>query len=449
MATDRPSAITGATLIDGLGGPPLADAVIVMEGGRFTRVGPRAATPVPEGAAVVAADGAYAIPGLVDMHVHIGPPEQQHLSMFTAAGVTTVLDLGGRLPDLAAARAALEAGQVAGPRLHYAGPLLEEGTPFDGFAHMSRGFAAGEVEAVVDELADAGVDAIKLYITVRPETARRAVARAHARGLRVFMHQQATTGGAAAEAGVDCLEHLMVFAGLAPEEHRLPDPGALTPFEFGGWMWRWLPDVDPEGEAVRRLYARLLAAGTALDPTLVLYAARPAAMGEDGGDMALDDPECTPLLSLLPPPVARTLQERWAERRQAAAGASERAQARTRRAWEHLLALTGGFHRAGGTIVAGTDCPNVAIVSGVSLHRELELLVRAGLTPMDALRAATRRPAELLGSAGEWGSIAPGHAADLALLGADPLADIRHTRRIRAIYAAGQPVTPLAALAGP
>ncbi len=79
----------------------------------------------------------------------------------------------------------------------------------------------------------------------------------------------------------------------------------------------------------------------------------------------------------------------------------------------------------------------------MSLHRELELLVRAGLSPAEALRAATHRPAELLGRAHEWGSIAPGRAADLLLLDADPLADIRHTRRIRAVYAGGSPITSL------
>jgi imidazolonepropionase-like amidohydrolase len=144
----------------------------------------------------------------------------------------------------------------------------------------------------------------------------------------------------------------------------------------------------------------------------------------------------------LPPPVRAELIGRWAERRRAAAGASPAAVDRMRRGWEHLLALVGRFHRAGGTVLAGTDCPNVAIVSGYSIHRELELLVRAGLSPTDALLTATRRPAERLDRAAEFGTIAPGRSADLVVLTADPLVDIRNTRRIERVIARGRMYEP-------
>lgn len=434
---DRPLAVTGATLIDGNGGPSLANATVVIEDGRFTRVGPAPATPAPDGATHIDARGKFLIPGLCDMHVHIGPPERQHLPLFLAAGVTTVLDLGGQLPDLADARARLEAGTVLGPRLYYTGPLLEQGALFDGFAAMSRAINAADIEAVVDELADAGADAIKLYVTITKETAARAAARAHARGLPVFMHQQATWGADAAEAGVDCLEHIMVFSELAPAENR-PDAAAMTPFQYGGWMWRWLPDIDPHSDAAIRMVERLVAAGTALDPTLVLFMARTAAFGDDAGDTTMDGPESTPLLPLLPQSVAEELVTRWSERRRAAASASEEAKARARRGWSNVLELVSEFHWAGGTVLAGTDCPNVAIVSGYSLHREMELLSRAGLTPMEALQAATLRPAERLNKTDVFGTIRPGRSADMLILSANPLADIRNTRQIEQVIARGQ-----------
>ena len=138
-------------------------------------------------------------------------------------------------------------------------------------------------------------------------------------------------------------------------------------------MWRWLADVDPRDQAVTRLFDRLIAAGTALDPTLVLFAARPGALGDDVGDTSMDDPERTPLLPALPDRVREELIGRWAERRRAAAGVSPRGADRMRKGWEHLLALVDRFHRAGGTVLAGTDCPNVAIVAGFSLHREPQL----------------------------------------------------------------------------
>ena len=442
--TRRPVAITGATLVDGTGRPALADATVVIDGERFSRVGPSAETPPPAGADVIDGRGRFLIPGLTDMHVHVLGPDRQHSALFLAAGVTTVLDLGGQLPDLTAHRAAIEAGSTPGPRLLYTGPFLEEGEPYAGFAHMSRRVDGAHIEEAVDELADAGVDAIKLYVTITPGTAERACARARERGLRVFMHQQETWGADAADAGVDCVEHMMVFGTLAPEAIRPPEPGRLTPFEYGGWMWRWLADVDPRGDAVTRLFDRLIAADTALDPTLVLFAARPGAFGDDVGDTSMDDPEKTPLLPALPARVREELVGRWAERRRAAVGVSARSVDRMRQGWETLLALVGRFHRAGGTVLAGTDCPNVAIVSGYSLHRELELLVRAGLSTMEALLAATSRPAERLDRAGEFGTIAPGLAADLVMLRADPLADIRNVRAIERVVARGRTYEPRA-----
>jgi imidazolonepropionase-like amidohydrolase len=142
--------------------------------------------------------------------------------------------------------------------------------------------------------------------------------------------------------------------------------------------------------------------------------------------------------------VREELIGRWAERRRAAAGVSPRGTDRMRTGWENLLALVDRFHRAGGTVLAGTDCPNVAIVSGFSLHRELELLVRAGLSPMDALLAATSRPATRLDRGAEFGTIAPGLAADLVPLDADPLADIRNVRHIDRVIARGRVHDPRA-----
>ena len=442
MVDEGRLAVVGATLIDGTGRQPVESTTVVIDRGRIVDVGISTAVPVPLGARVVDGRGKFLTPGLVDMHVHVYTPEKWHPEFFLAAGVTTVLDLGGQLRDVAAYRALVESGSRPGPRILFTGPMLEEGDVFPGFAGFCRRFEAARTEAEVDALADAGVDGIKLYVTVRPETARRACARAHARGLPVFMHQHATAGAEAALAGVDSVEHVNVFGQLAPAGFQLAEPARLTPFEYGGWLWRWLSDVDPHGDAVRHLYDRLIAAGTVLDPTLVLYAARPGAIGDDVGDTSMDDPERTYLLPRLPPAVAKELVGRWAERRDAARAASEAARARMRRAWDNILALVGGFHRAGGVVLAGTDCPNVAIVSGFSLHRELELLVRAGLSPMEAIVAATRRPAERLGRRDVFGTITPGRIADLLVLGADPLADIKNLQRIERVIAHGNIYEP-------
>ncbi len=245
----RPLAIVGGTLIDGKGGPPLVSAGVVVEGARFASVGPASSTPIPPGADVIGARGKFLVPGLVDMHVHVYTQERWHPEFFLAAGVTTVLDLGGQVHDVSAYRAAVESKRMRGPRLYFTGPMLEEEEPYAGFAAFCRHIDAAKIETEVDGLADAGVDGIKLYITVRPETARRACARAHARGLPVFMHQHATWGSDAAAAGVNCVEHLNVFGELADPASRPPEPGRLTPFEYGGWLWRRLGDIDPRSDA--------------------------------------------------------------------------------------------------------------------------------------------------------------------------------------------------------
>src|SRR5882762_10534838 len=318
MATSTALAVLGATLIDGTGRQPVPSATVVVEGERVAAAGPSAITPVPPGAQTIDGQGKFLIPGLVDMHVHVYTPDRWHPELFLAAGVTTVLDLGGQLPDLTAYRGAVASGARPGPRILFTGPMLEEGEVYPGFAGFCRHVDADRIEAEVDALADAGVDGIKLYVTTRPETARRACARAHARGLPVFMHQHATWGAEAAQAGVDSVEHVNVFGQLAPQGFWLAEPGKLNPFEYGGWLWRWLGDFDPRSDAVRRLYDGLIAAGTALDPTLVLYAARPGALGDDVGDTSMDDPERTKVLPLLPASVGKELIGRWAERRVAA-----------------------------------------------------------------------------------------------------------------------------------
>ena len=126
----HPLAIVGATLLDGTGRPPLADATVVIDGDRIARVGPTSEGPPPDGAQTLDGRGRFVIPGLTDMHVHVLGPDRWHAPLFLAAGVTTVLDLGGQLPHLTALRGAIDAGTTPGPRLLYTGPFLEEAEPY-------------------------------------------------------------------------------------------------------------------------------------------------------------------------------------------------------------------------------------------------------------------------------------------------------------------------------
>jgi hypothetical protein len=249
-------AIVGATLIDGSGSPPRPDSTVLVDADRITHVGPSREAPPTQGATVVDAKGKFLLPGLTDMHVHVYTRDKWHPELYLAAGVTSTLDLGGQLPDVTGLPRRRRRRYPPGPRTFFTGPLLEEGEVFAGFASFSRQVDAASIETEVDALARAGVDGIKLYITVRPETARRACVHAHAHGLPVFMHQHATWGAEAAQAGVDSVEHLNVFGALAPREIWPPDPGRMTPFEYGGWMWSWLGDLDPRADHVRACTTR-------------------------------------------------------------------------------------------------------------------------------------------------------------------------------------------------
>jgi hypothetical protein len=190
--------------------------------------------------------------------------------------------------------------------------------------------------------------------------------------------------------------------------------------------------VDGYDEArAQALFARLKADGIAVVPTLVWSR---TFLPRDPSDLGSGVP-----LERLPP----KLVEGWASRRrQAVAALTPDAFALFDRVAARAQAVAGALHRAGVTLLAGTDSFDAYVVSGFALHQELELLVAAGLTPLEALQAATREPARFLGLAAERGTIEVGKAADLVLLEADPLADIRNTRRIAAVVLAGRVVEP-------
>src|SRR5207245_6414026 len=172
---------------DGTGRPPSEHATVLIEGDRVVSVGSAATAPFPRGATCIDGKGKFVTPGLVDMHVHVYTPEKWHPEFFLAAGVTTVLDLGGQLHDVAGYRTLIESGARPGPRILFTGPMLEEGEMYAGFAGFCRRFDSTNTEAEVDALADPGVDAITLYVTVRSGTARRACAPPHARRHPVLM----------------------------------------------------------------------------------------------------------------------------------------------------------------------------------------------------------------------------------------------------------------------
>ncbi len=297
-------------------------------------------------------------------------------------------------------RAEDAAGLRIGPRLFVTGPYLVGGAAA---SDQEIGVTGPEAAvAVVDRFADAGVDGIKVHWGIDLPVLRAVVKAAHARGLWVAAHLDQVSAADAARAGVDTIEHL------------------------SGVDW---DDPGPGETAITELIHVLVSNGTAVTPTLVV--AEHAFTLPDlvrGGDPAL----------AYFPWLARRF---WISSQIANASASnltqEEIRARRRRL-ERMMSFVGRFHRAGGRILAGTDAPAFLVAPGFDLHRELELLVSAGLTPSAALTAATGDAAAELGAADRFGGTRPGMRADLVLVEGDPLAGISATRQVRIVIQNGR-----------
>jgi len=396
-------AITHVTLVDVAQGVLVPGQNVVVRGGRIVKVGDTLAVNVPLRAEVVDGRGKFLIPGLWDMHVHAlfnGEVARTFLPAFVASGVTGVRDMGGKLDVLRAARWAVLAGTLVGPRIVAAGVILDGPQPVD----SSVSFAISTPEAgraAVDSLARAGVDFIKVY-TLLPRDAYFAVLREAARlHLPVAGHVPAgVTTLEAADSGQQSIEHLR-------------------------------DEVEPlcalaTAPACVRLFDSLRTHRTSLVPTLVVL--RVKAILNDSS--LVQDPRLAAVPALV--------RNAWEAIRSGNQGRLPDYWREKRTRFFGELALTGAAWRDSVRLLAGTDAGALYTYPGSSLHDELVQLVRAGLTPAAALRAATLAPAEFLGATDSLGAVARGMVADLVLLGADPLADIGNTRTVEAVVLRGR-----------
>jgi hypothetical protein len=389
--------VMDVAVIDGTGAPPKAGMAVVVREHRIAALGPMGQVAVPGGARVVDGRGGYLIPGLWDMHVHLGDATEAASPVFVAFGITGVRDMGSESLELLR-RWRVEAlgGRRVGPRIVACGPILDGGNYPE-----NRILVRSDAEArrAVDSLATAGVDFIKVHEHLGREMYFVVAAEARRLGVPFAGHIPAgdlapvVTAIEASDAGQACIEHLN-----------------FVPFGEGGLP----PDV----------IATFLRNGTWVDPTLSVYwvLARRGASGTE------EDPSSRY--------VAPSLKRGWAAQREGWAkgpgGDFYKALLRGK------VAAVRALRDAGVPLLAGTDLGFPSICPGSGLHVELEHLVEAGLTPMEAIRAATSDAARYLGRDKELGTVAPGKRADLVLLDANPLSDIRNSRRIRAVVLNGR-----------
>jgi imidazolonepropionase-like amidohydrolase len=416
-------ALVGATLIDGTGGPPLADAAVVVRRGRVESVGPRAAFQLPQRTSQIDVTGRWIIPGLIDAHAHVSPAAGWAPSRYLAWGVTTVRDMHGGLYPVLALRKHANLGSGNGPRMYAAGAMI------DGLPSTYRDAIGvnGENDArkAVDRLVSAGVDFIKLYTHVDAPLLRAILDEAHTFKVSVSAHLGMTDAFTAARAGISSIEHMTGVPEAVSRERSSILAAHYRGF-FPGWTAFERSWAELDSASLSQAATRLAEEKITIVPTLVLHETL----------SRLTDPAIVrdPALAAVP----KASQQEWDVQGMVnRAGWTELDFAAFRRSRPLQDLFVRSFAAAGGRIAAGTDSPNQLLVPGYSEHREIELLVAAGLTPREALRAATRNGAVLLG-ADSLGLVAPGKVADLVVLTRDPLADIRNTRSIEAVMIRGK-----------
>jgi imidazolonepropionase-like amidohydrolase len=403
-------AITHVTVIDGTGAPAKADQTVLISGNRITGIGPAAKLSVPRRTPAVDGKNGFLIPGLWDMHSHVTMFGPTGLTLFLANGVTGLRDMGAERFAVAKAwRDSIAAGQMIGPRMRIAGPIMENrrwleaveqmgkqaGTPWTLYERFGPRDTA-EVIRWVDSVVALGADHIKVRNWPAPELSRALIDQAKRRGIAVVAHAN----------------------------EPFPRSG-VTSFEHGIW-----PPLKVSDAARDSLWHHFAAEGTAFDPTLVTWPIR------------LDPPD-TLLAKLDAGRIAGTeyvpAQALQSWRNQLQELKQETGSIDWKEVYRTELRNVAELRRAGVMLLSGSDIGAPLLVPGFSIHDELGLLVSvAGLTPMQALQTATLNPARVMKLSHALGTVELGKTADLVLLDADPLADIANTRLIRAVVANGR-----------
>jgi imidazolonepropionase-like amidohydrolase len=398
-------ALVGGTLIDGTGRDPIPDSVVVIEKGRIVDAGPKSRVKIPSGAQKVDARGKTILPGLWDMHAHFEQVEWGPI--YLAAGATTVRDCGNEFEFITAVRDAVANGHGLGPRLLLAGIVDGTGPSAIG---VERVDTPEQAKMWTDKYHDAGFQQMKLYSSLKLEEVKDVADEAHRLGMTVTGHVPIGLNAyQTIEAGQDQINHIpyildIMVPPLPADASRLDRANGAA-------------NLDLSSPDAQKAIAFLVQHGTVVDPTLALFeffsasTAKPAASIEPG--VVKVAPELQAILTDVGPPSPN-------------AGLNEKVFAKE-------LAVVGALHKAGVPIVAGTD----QTVPGHSLHREIELYVQAGFTPMEAIQAATIVPARVMGLDKELGTVESGKRADVIILDGNPLESIRNIRKVEFVITNG------------
>lgn len=388
----------------------LENQVVVVENGRISALGPLGSIEVPEGAVRIDGRGKYLIPGLIDMHVHLLADTRiddkyldHELAIMLANGVTTIRIPIGR-PELLILREEIARGERLGPRLYVAGPQLM-GFAFGGNRHLVR--TPEEAAAAVRADKAAGYDFVKLTFGTPPPIYNAIATTANELGIPMIGHVDPQVGLTRALAAGQQIEHMDGYL-----EALVPESVGLAK-ELGP-PWKVLPHIDES--RIQTIAAASAEAGAWVTPTLAYYN---ALYGPDWTDDIIQQ---SPDHRFVSPEVRNDLM-RWRVMMPNRAPLAQQ-----NRYVEVRNKLTIGLYNAGVKLMAGSDAPELMMLYGFTLHRELESFGAAGLSSYAALETATRNPAEYLGDLESYGTIEVGKQANMVLLAANPLDDIASTK---------------------
>src|SRR6266852_2626234 len=419
---DRVIALEGATLIDGAGGAPKSDALIIIRNGHIETIARVNEIPIPKGAERINLAGKTIIPGLIDAHAHV---ERWATGRYVAWGVTTVRDLHGGTDTVLTLKNELNLGSILGPRMFSAGAMID-GIPTT-YPNATGVATPDQARRAVDQHAVAGVDYLKVYTKITPSLLRALIDEAEKLRLPVAAHLGKTDALTAARTGVVSIEHMagVVQAATGDPTYANAHNNFLT-----GWTTEEKGWAGLDSSTVARTARALAQTKVTIVPTLVVHDMlsrldNPILLTRPGME---DVPESAQSVRSVPSLLRRT---GWRS-------SDFDAFRRSRRRQDQFVRE---YKRAGGTIVAGSDAANQLLVPGYSLHEEMALLVAAGLTPLEAITAATRRGAQLL-QADSLGLLAPGKVADLVVLTGNPAGNIAATRNIAMVMIRGRMFRP-------
>jgi imidazolonepropionase-like amidohydrolase len=425
-------ALTHVRIIDGTGAAPVEDQTIVLSEGKIQSIGPSTTAKIPADTRTIDLSGYSVLPGLVGMHDHMffpmggSPPMYSNMGssfprLYLALGVTTIRTTGSVAPytDLEIKRL-IDSGKIIGPKIHVTAPYLEGRGSFTPVMHELTG--PEDARRMVNYWADLGATSFKAYMNITRDELRAVVEEAHKRKLKVTGHLCSIGFREAAELGIDNLEHgLMVDSEFVSDKK----PDQCPP---GGAVSNSLRQLDLNSAAAKETIQTLVTRNVAITSTLPVFeaAGAPVAQTGIGAASAILNPRVFNVMST--DARVRYLQAR--------------ARVSSETNYVALLKKVMEFERlfvqAGGLLIAGLDpTGNGGVVAGFGDLREVELLVEAGFTPVEAIKIASLNGAKFLGEDSRIGSVTIGKQADLMVVKGNPAANISDIEKVEMVFKDG------------